>query len=880
MRRQQCHHEITELSRRRAYLPFWALPEATINIRTQGGTMSRAARIFDLAAQQASPVSGPVRIAVLGAGSVCDHYLPALAHFPDLDVRVIADRHQDRAQARASQFGIGRSTTIGEAIAADDIEAILNLTPPGAHMEHSLAALAAGKHVYSEKPLTTSPAQANDLVHAAAERELVLGCAPDVFLGPGFQAALRVLNDGEIGEPCFARCEAVLDGPESWHPRPEFLYAKGAGPLFDIGPYYLSAIVAALGPVVSVVARGTRKADHRIIGSGPAAGTEFNVEVDTLTTAILELESGLPATMLLTFDSASHRGGWMEILGQDGTLRTPDPNGSNQNAAVLRSGSDDWIAVPHVGKFQGLGPGVVNFARHIRGTETLVANGQRAAHVVEVMAAIQAAATSGGSVSVTSRFAAPCLLLRVGIPVPQPTDFDANHEHQRRTVSTTRTRQAIVLLSATAMVGALSACTSESSGDSSGSSDVTLSWWAPNLSNSLTEDQEFYEGLVQPFTEETGIEVEIEVNAWGDYYNKILGAITSGEGGDVISTGTTWVSTLSESGGFTQFGDAELEAIGGADQFVDTAYTGAGGDRDGGPSMLPWVTGVTAMWYNPVLFAEAGIDSPPSTWSEFVAAAKALTQDTDGDGEIDQWGFGYPSGFAQEWSHTMFAFGEQNDAPFFTEDGEANLNAPGMAAAARQFTDLITENMVLSPSSVENTGFDRVYADFTAGQLGMLFAPGANAAFDSAGFSDYEIAQIPLNDVITGKPVTTHITGVNLGLFADTPYPDEALQLLRFLSSAETQVALYNGIPTIMPANAKAYDSADLDRNAYFDTSAQILQETAAGYPNHLLTAQAETLIGDAMKEIVAQAATNGGISDEEIMAILDEANSQLAASS
>jgi multiple sugar transport system substrate-binding protein len=409
--------------------------------------------------------------------------------------------------------------------------------------------------------------------------------------------------------------------------------------------------------------------------------------------------------------------------------------------------------------------------------------------------------------------------------------------------------------------------------------DVTLTWWAPNLTPSIGDDEDFYAELVKPFTEETGIKVEIEVNAWGDYYNKILGAITSGKGGDVISTGTTWVSTLSDSGGFAQFGDAEMEAIGGKDTFVPSALSAAGGDRDGGPAMIPWVTGVTQMWYNPTLLAEAGIDSPPKTWEEFLDDAKALTKDTDGDGQIDQWGFGYPAGFAQEWAHTMFAFGEQNDAPFFTEDGTPNLDADGMVEAAKQFTDLITVEKVLSPATVEDTSFDKTLQNFMNGNVAITFGPGANATFDAAGYSDYAVAQIPLNSPLSGKPVTTHIAGVNLGLFAETPHKEQALELMKFLSSEDTQVALYNHIPSILPANAAAYDSDKVEKNDTFIVSAQILKDTAAGYPISLYAAQAETVIGDTMKSIVAQAATSGAMSEEQIRAALEQANSQMKAS-
>jgi multiple sugar transport system substrate-binding protein len=438
-----------------------------------------------------------------------------------------------------------------------------------------------------------------------------------------------------------------------------------------------------------------------------------------------------------------------------------------------------------------------------------------------------------------------------------------------------RIRRFAAALVAVAIAGTgLSACSSSGS-----SGDVTLEWWAPNLTANLNDDQKYYQELVQPFTDDTGIKVKVQVNAWGDYYNKILGAITSGDGADLISTGTTWVSTLTDSGGFVQFGDDDMKAIGGSGQFVPAALSAAGGDNKGGPSMIPWVSGVTQMWYNPKLFAAAGISEPPATWPEFVADAKKLTQDTNGDGTPDQWGFGYPAGFAQEWAHTMFAFGEQNGAPFFTKDGKANLDNKGMVAAAKQFTDLMTVDKVMSPSTVEDTSFDRTNQDFIAGKVAMVFEPGANAAFEAAGFSDYKVAQIPLDDPLTGAKVTTHIAGVNLGVFADTKHKAETLQLLKYLSSEAVQVKLFNHIPSILPGNKAAYDSDKVKKDDVFLTSEKILKTTAAGYPINSQAAQAETVIGDAMKKIVAQAATSGSMSTSDIQSVLDEANSQLKAS-
>jgi multiple sugar transport system substrate-binding protein len=441
-----------------------------------------------------------------------------------------------------------------------------------------------------------------------------------------------------------------------------------------------------------------------------------------------------------------------------------------------------------------------------------------------------------------------------------------------------KTKSRLVTLLAIGVAGTavLAGC---GAGGGASDEDVTLKWWAPNLMPTIAQDEEYYKTLTDKFTEETGIKVETQVNAWADYYNKILGAISSGEGPDVMASGTTWVSTLTPSGGFLQFDDASLEAIGGADQFTQTAWDAAGGQNEGGTSMIPWVAGVTTMFYNTKLFEEAGITEAPTTWPEFLEDAKKLTVDKDGDGTIDQWGFGYPSGFAQEWSHTMFAFGEQNGTAFFDEDGNPTLNGEGMVDAADQFLQLMTTDKVLNPASAELQGMSDVQQQFINGEVAIMFGSGSNTSFDDAGFTDYAAAQIVLNDPLAGEAVTTHIAGVDMGVFIETKHQTEALEFMKFLVSEETQLDMAKNIKGILPVNTAAAADPDVSSDPVFKVNTEILADTAAGFPDNLLTGQAETLIGDALKTLAAQAATQGAVSRADIQAVLDEANSQLEAS-
>jgi predicted dehydrogenase len=236
--------------------------------------------------------SGPVGVAVIGAGNISGQYLGNLTKFPDVQVLAVADIDEARAAQAAAEYGIEASGSPEAVFEIPEVEIVVNLTIPAAHAQVALAALRAGKHVYGEKPLALDVASGRAVLAEAAERGLKVGNAPDTFLGAGIQSALRAVAAGVIGEPVAATSALESMGPESWHPNPEFFYVEGAGPLFDMGPYYLTALVALLGPVSSVAATGRKARTTRVVGSGPKAGNEFPVEVPTHVTALLEFAEG------------------------------------------------------------------------------------------------------------------------------------------------------------------------------------------------------------------------------------------------------------------------------------------------------------------------------------------------------------------------------------------------------------------------------------------------------------------------------------------------------------------------------------------------------------------------------------------------------------
>jgi predicted dehydrogenase len=355
---------------------------------------------------------GPVGVALVGAGVISTQYLTALSAFPDVKVLAVADLDTGRARAQAEAYGVPASGDVASVLAIPEVEIVVNLTIPAAHADVAAAALRAGKHVYGEKPLALAPADGAKILAEAQSRGLRVGSAPDTFLGAGLQSAARAVRAGLIGEPVSATAVTQGPGPESWHPSPEFLFQYGAGPLFDIGPYYLTALVALFGPVTRVAATARQARSSRTIGSGPKAGTSFAVEVPTHVHALLDFASGPSASATFSFDSAVPRR-MIEITGTEGTLSLPDPNMfdgplrirtfAETAAGETGDGSPEgWHELPVTGTTAGRGIGVLDMARAIRGGVPHRASGELAQHVLELMATVTDSAEQHGFVGLES----------------------------------------------------------------------------------------------------------------------------------------------------------------------------------------------------------------------------------------------------------------------------------------------------------------------------------------------------------------------------------------------------------------------------------------------------------------------------------------------
>jgi len=358
----------------------------------------------------ANQAAHPFGVAIVGCGNISNQYLKNLTRFPDVQVLFCADIDADRAKSQAAAYGVPASGSVQQALEHPDVRLVVNLTIPAAHAEVASAAIAAGKHVWNEKPLAPDVAAGRALLDQAAKAGLRVGCAPDTVLGAGIQSARRLIAAGAIGTPTSALTLLQGPGPESWHPDPEFLFAQGAGPLFDLGPYYLSTLATLFGPATRVAAISRRARDTRVIGSGPKQGTTFNVEVPTFISAVAEYAGGQAASLLFSWDSPLQRMGFLEISGSEATLAMPDPNQFDGDLRVRRTGEQEWTVIESTGAAAGRGSGVVDMVRAIRTGQPHRASGEIAQHVLELMTAIDRSGETAVFEPVESGFDAPAAL--------------------------------------------------------------------------------------------------------------------------------------------------------------------------------------------------------------------------------------------------------------------------------------------------------------------------------------------------------------------------------------------------------------------------------------------------------------------------------------
>ena len=353
------------------------------------------------------------RLGIVGCGNISGIYMQnAQQLFEAIEVVACADIIPERSAARAEEFGVPRVCTAEELVADPDVDIVVNLTTPATHVPVQMAAIDACKHVYTEKPQATTREDGARVVAAAREAGVRVGCAPDTFLGAGIQTCRKLIDEGRIGRPVAAIAFMMNHGHESWHPDPDFYYQPGGGPMFDMGPYYLTALVNLIGPVRRVTSSTQISFPERTIGSEPHRGEIIRVNTPTHIAGSIDFECGAVGTIITSFDVYAARVPRIQVFGSEGTLTVPDPNGFGGPVGLWRPDAEDWQDVPltHTYDENSRGLGVADMAAAIRSGRAHRANGDLAFHVLDVMQAFLEASETGRHVEIESTCERPAPL--------------------------------------------------------------------------------------------------------------------------------------------------------------------------------------------------------------------------------------------------------------------------------------------------------------------------------------------------------------------------------------------------------------------------------------------------------------------------------------
>jgi predicted dehydrogenase len=349
-------------------------------------------------------------LGIIGCGNISGQYFKGLKIFPFVKIDTVADLDPARASAKAKEFGV-KAASVAELLADPKIDIVINLTIPKVHASVNLDILNAGKHAYTEKPFALQLEEGRKVLEIAHAKKLRVGCAPDTFLGAGLQTARQVLDSGEIGEPVAAVANMASHGPERWHPDPEFFYQVGGGPMLDMGPYYVTALVNLLGPIRRVTGSARSSFPERVVGSGAKKGNKLKVEVATHYAGVFDFRSGPVAALNMSFDVWSHSLPIIEVYGTKGTLRVPDPNMFGGVVEVRKETEKEWRAIPHThSDTVGRGIGVADMAMAIDSKRPHRASGELAFHTLEAMLAVQLASERGAHVILESSVDRPAAL--------------------------------------------------------------------------------------------------------------------------------------------------------------------------------------------------------------------------------------------------------------------------------------------------------------------------------------------------------------------------------------------------------------------------------------------------------------------------------------
>nr|WP_230416492.1 sugar ABC transporter substrate-binding protein [Micromonospora tarapacensis] len=406
-------------------------------------------------------------------------------------------------------------------------------------------------------------------------------------------------------------------------------------------------------------------------------------------------------------------------------------------------------------------------------------------------------------------------------------------------------------------------------GDESGEGGKTLTYWASNQGASLEADKEILQPELDKFEQQTGIKVNVEVVPWSDLLNRLLAAATTGQGPDVVNIGNTWSASLQATGALVEFDDATLDKVGGKDRFVPAALAAAGA-ADKPPAAVPLYSLAYALYYNKRAFADAGITAPPTTWEEMAEVGRKLT----GDGK---WGLAVEGANPSENAHHAFTFGQQYGGDWFDSAGQPTFDTPQNVAAVKRFIDLMAVDKIVNPSNAEYAQNQSV-SDFANGKAAMLLWQAAGANLKSQGMAPdgYGVAPVPFpaNPPAGGKQVNSMVAGINMAVFKHTGNLDGALEFVRFMTSDAEQVTLnktYGSLPAVGTVAADPAFAAEEQK-----VLAQTLATSAAPLPQVPEESTFETLVGTAIKELFADAASGRPVTEDSVREKLTRAQQQM----
>ncbi|WP_134008994.1 ABC transporter substrate-binding protein [Kribbella sp. VKM Ac-2566] len=437
-----------------------------------------------------------------------------------------------------------------------------------------------------------------------------------------------------------------------------------------------------------------------------------------------------------------------------------------------------------------------------------------------------------------------------------------------------RLRSLVAAVAATAMGISLAACGGGDKDDSSGGStgDQTLTYWASNQGTSLDNDKEVLTPVLQKFTQETGIKVNLEVIGWNDLQTRIQTAITSGQAPDVVNIGNTWAASLQATDAFLPFDGDAMTAIGGKDKFVPTALA-TGGKEGTDPTSVPLYGLAYGLYYNKAMFAAAGLQ-PPKTWEDMVAAAKKLTNPAK-----NQWGMALAAGSYTENVHFAFINAAQNKADWFNSDGKPIFTGDGNVQGVLRYLDLMQKDKVANPSNAQYDNGTKSVNDFATKKVAMVINQNnADSSIVANGMKAGEYGVVPFPAPTGGEQVASHVAGINLSVFKNTKHKDAALKFVKYMTDANTQTTLgkpFSSLPVLK--DAKPVFTTDAAEAATFQ---DVYNTKSKPLPLVPAEDQFESTVGKAMNAMFAKIATGGTVTADDVKAALKTAEDQVAASS